>query len=111
MGDMSPSALYHRLAELRDVMSTSPVVVLGVLAALALCMVAAVAGSRWAAAALIPLAGAWLMSNQLVEGDTLLVLSWHHGVTMADLVSVAALVVAGWRLIPPVAAFLFAAPR
>jgi hypothetical protein len=99
------------LAALRDVMSASPLVVLGVLAGLMVFTVAAVVGSRWAAAALIPLSGAWLLSNQLVEGDTLLSLSWNHGVTTADLVSFAALLVAAWRLLPPIAAFLLDAPR
>jgi hypothetical protein len=103
--------MIEHLAALRDVMSTSPLIVLGVLAGLMICTVAAVAGSRWAAAALIPLAGAWLLSNQLVEGTTLLVLSWNHGVTTADLVSLAALLVAAWRLLPPIASFLLDVPR
>jgi len=87
-------------------MSGSPTIMLAVLAALLFCLGAAVVGSRLAALALIPLAGAWLMSNQLVEGSTLLRLTWSHGVTTADVLSVLALLVAAWRLLPPVVRLL-----
>jgi hypothetical protein len=98
------------LAELRQEMIGSPMIVLSVLAALAVCVLVAVAGSRWAALALVPLAGTWALVNQPLEGRLLLALSWNHGVTTADLLSVAALMVAAWRLLPPVLTWL-APPR
>jgi hypothetical protein len=103
---VSRLSLFQHLAQLRDEMSYSPTIMLAVLASLLFCLGAAVVGSRLAALALVPLAGAWLLSNQLVEGRTLLALSYRHGVTTADLLSVVALLVAAWRLLPPVLRFL-----
>lgn len=103
---MSRVTLIHYLAEVRERMSYSPTIMLAVLGCLVVALVLAIGGSRWAAAALVPLAGAWLMANQLVEGPTLLVLSWNHGITAADVLSMAALMVAFWRLWPPIVGLL-----
>lgn len=43
---------------------------------------------------LVLAAVAWVLGNKSVEGPTLLVLSAHHGITAADLVSVPASVLA-----------------
>ncbi|MFN8078470.1 MAG: hypothetical protein U0Q19_02800 [Kineosporiaceae bacterium] len=99
---MSRVTLIHYLAEVRERMSYSPTIMLAVLGCLLVALILAIGGSRWAAAALVPLAGAWLMANQLVEGPVLVVLSWRHGVTTADLLSLLALIVAAWRLWPPI---------
>ncbi|MCD2186892.1 hypothetical protein [Actinomycetospora soli] len=52
------------------------------------------------AVVLVVLAGVWVVVNKAVEGPTLLVLSTRHGLTVADLLSVAALVTAGHLLRP-----------
>jgi hypothetical protein len=69
-----------------------------VLALLLVAAVSAVRGNRLAALALVPLSLAWLLFNGPFEGPTLVVLSWSHGITAADLISVAGLGIAGWRL-------------
>lgn len=100
------ATLIHYLAQLRERMSYSPSVMLTVLGCLLLAGLAALAGSRLAALALVPLSVAWVLSNQLVEGPVLVIVTWKHGITAADLLSAAALLVAGWRLTPPVLAVL-----
>jgi hypothetical protein len=84
--------------------NTHPEVALLVLALLAVAALAATLGSRVAALALIVLSVAWLLVNGPFEGPTLVVLSWSHGITAADLISVAAVGLAGWRLLRPVRA-------
>jgi hypothetical protein len=37
----------------------------------------------------------WILVNQPVEGPVLLTLSAHHGITVADLLSIALLMIAG----------------
>jgi hypothetical protein len=68
--------------------------------------VVAIRGSRVAALLLIPAAIGWLVINRPFEGPTLLTLSWNHGITAADLFSVAALAIAGWRLVQAAASAL-----
>jgi len=51
---------------------------------------------RWLAVGLAAAAGVWVLANGPVEGRVLLVLSPEHGVTVADLPALAALIVAGW---------------
>ena len=86
------------LAEIRGEMSGSPLVVIGTLAALGFFGVLTAGGSRAAAVVLVGLAAVWPVVNARVEGPTLLALSWNHGVSAADLLSVAALLLAAWRL-------------
>ncbi len=50
---------------------------------------------RWVAVGLVALAVVWVLVNGPVEGPVLLVLTQSHGVTLADLGSLAALAVAG----------------
>ncbi|WP_433802190.1 hypothetical protein [Actinomycetospora sp. CA-084318] len=50
------------------------------------------------AAVLVVAAGVWVVVNKAVEGPTLLVITGRHGLTVADLFSVAALVTAGYLL-------------
>ncbi|GLZ55687.1 hypothetical protein [Actinomycetospora sp. NBRC 106378] len=50
------------------------------------------------AVVLVAVAGIWVVVNKAVEGPTLLVLTPRHGLTVADLLSVAALVTAGHLL-------------
>jgi hypothetical protein len=82
----------------RDLVTAHPVLVLAFLVAMAAVVVATIRGSRLAALGLIPMSLVWLVINRPVEGPTLLVLSWSHGITVADLLSVAGLGLAGWRL-------------
>jgi hypothetical protein len=86
-------------SSLRWELASSPPVVLGTFAAILFCLVAALAGSRWAALALFPLALIWAAANQRVEGPTLLALSYSHGITVADLLSLVAVLVGAGRLL------------
>ncbi len=52
-------------------------------------------GRRVLAAVLVVLAVAWVLVNGPVEGRVLVVFSPAHGLTVADLASVAALLIAG----------------
>jgi hypothetical protein len=83
---------------LRGLVAETPALALVVLVVLLGTAVAAIGGSRLAAFALVPLSGAWLLFNTPFEGPTLVTLSWSHGITAADLISVACLAIAGWRL-------------
>ena len=49
----------------------------------------------WLAVGLIAAAVVWVLVNGPVEGPVLLVLTPSHGITVADLPSMAALVIAG----------------
>ena len=49
----------------------------------------------WLAVALVVAAGVWILVNGPVEGPVLLVLTPSHGITVADLASIGALVTAG----------------
>jgi hypothetical protein len=55
---------------------------------------------RVTAAVLVVFAVVWVFVNEPVEGPTLLVLSRTHGITAADLLSVAAVIVAIGLLLP-----------
>lgn len=55
------------------------------------------------AVVLVGAAGVWAVVNKTVEGPTLLVLTPRHGFTVADLLSVAALLTAGHLLRPVLA--------
>lgn len=44
---------------------------------------------------------AWVLVDKRMEGPILLVIDDQHGITVSDLASVAAVLVAGWRLFPP----------
>lgn len=90
--------LMSALSELRGDLAGSPLVVLGVLAAIGFAAVMTAGGSRVAAVALLGLAVLWPVVNARLEGPTLIAFSWNHGLSAADLVSVAALLVALWRL-------------
>jgi hypothetical protein len=50
---------------------------------------------RWLAVALVAAAVIWILINQPVEGPVLLTLSATHGITVADLLSIALLMIAG----------------
>jgi hypothetical protein len=82
----------------RDLANAAPGLVLLLLTVLVVCAVLAIRGNRLAALALIPLSLAWLVFNTPFEGPTLIVLSWSHGLTVSDLIAVAGLGIAGWRL-------------
>ena len=68
------------------------------LVALLACAAATVRGRRGWAMALVPLSLAWVLFNGPLEGPTLLVVASTHGVTASDLISVACLGLAAWRL-------------
>jgi len=86
------------LSELRADLAGSPLVVLGVLAGIGFAAVLTVGGSRLAAVALVGLAAVWPVVNARLEGPTLIALSWNHGISAADLLSAAAVLLAAWRL-------------
>jgi hypothetical protein len=60
-----------------------------------------VPGTRSAALLTIGFAVLWVLVDKHLEGHVLVVLSDQHGVTASDLASVAAVLVAGWRLFRP----------
>jgi hypothetical protein len=82
----------------RALVEASPGLSLLVLVVLVVAAVRAIRGDRLAALALVPLSLAWVVVDAPFEGPTLLVLSWSHGITAADLISVAGLGIATWRL-------------
>jgi len=82
----------------RDIVNAAPGLALLLLALLVATAVLAVRGNRLAALGLVPLSLAWLLLNGPFEGPTLVTLSWSHGITAADLLAVAGLAIAGWRL-------------
>ena len=88
------------VARARHVVTVYPGLALLLLGLLALAAVLAIRGDRLMALALIPLSLAWLVLNTPFEGPTLLALSWSHGVTASDLLSVVGLGIAAWRLAP-----------
>jgi hypothetical protein len=98
---VSRSALFIQLAGLRHGLASAPLFVLGVFFGLFLVGALAVVGRLRAAVLLVPLALAWVLCNSYVEGPTIWAISWNHGVTAADLLSVVALLIAAWRLLPP----------
>ena len=101
----SVSSILTVLTEVRGVMAASPLIVIGTFAAIGFFGVLTLGGSRAAAVALLGLGLAWPVVNARVEGPTLLMLSWNHGISAADLLGAAAVGVAAWRLVPrPVAA-------
>lgn len=81
-------------------------VLLGLVGATSWTAVGRRAGGRWmppprtAALLTIGLAVAWVLVDKRLEGPVLVVLSEEHGVTLSDLASVVAVLVAGWRLFP-----------
>jgi hypothetical protein len=58
-------------------------------------------GTRSAALLTIGFAVLWVLVDKHLEGPVLVVLSDQHGVTASDLASVAAVLVAAWRLLRP----------
>ncbi len=103
-GTISARGALLELMLLRDGLAASPVVVLGVLGAIGLLSVLVLAGSRAAAVLLVFPALVWPVVNARVEGPTLLPLTWNHGVSAADMITVVALLVAFARLLPARAA-------
>lgn len=89
-----------RLQYLRHEAGSDPAVSLFLLLVLLFCIVRAVRGDRPAALLLVPLSFAWVVFNGPLEGPTLFVLSWSHGITVSDLIAVLGLLVASWRLTP-----------
>ena len=89
---MSRHAAFTLLSVLRADLTSSRLVVVAVLVCLLASMVGAWNGRRLAMAAVVPLALGWLVVNGPVEGPTLLPLTYNHGLTLADLLSGAALV-------------------
>jgi hypothetical protein len=59
----------------------------------------AITRRSWLAVGLIAAALIWVLVNGPVEGPVLLVLTPSHGITVADLPSLAALVIAGLLLV------------
>jgi hypothetical protein len=82
----------------REQLSGSVVVVVFVLVGLISTTLAALRGHRGAALLSVPFALAWLLVNRVVEGPVLIPFTNRHGITLSDLLAVAALCVAGWRL-------------
>src|SRR3954470_12477833 len=89
---------FRPLHDVRELAVMAPGLGLLVLALLLAAAVVTLRGSRLAALALVPLSIAWLVVNSPFEGPTLLVLSYSHGITTADLLSLAGLMIASWRL-------------
>lgn len=92
------------LSALRQRLAYSPEVLLVEFTGLVLFTALALAGRRWAAVLVVPFALAWPLLNQLVEGPTLLALSYNHGITAADVLSAVALLAAGYAFLRPRAA-------
>jgi hypothetical protein len=88
------------VARVRSVVAVYPGLALLVLGLLVLAAVLAIRGDRLMALALIPLSLVWLVVDNAFEGPVLLALSWSHGVTASDLLSVVGLGIAAWRLAP-----------
>lgn len=88
------------LQKLRHQANASPVLAFLILVALLMCLVRTVRGDRMAAVGLAALSIVWVLFNGPFEGPTLVVLSWSHGLTAADLLSVVGLTVSAWRLAP-----------
>src|SRR5690242_1240832 len=86
------------LHDIRELAGMAPGLGLLVLVLLVAAAIVAIRGSRLAALALVPLSIVWLVVNSPFEGPTLLVLSSSHGLTMADLISLAGLTISSWRL-------------
>jgi hypothetical protein len=86
------------LRDIREVAGMAPGLGLLVLAMLLVAALVTIRGSRLGALALIPLSAVWLVVNAPFEGPTLLVISYSHGITTADLLSVVALMISTWRL-------------
>jgi hypothetical protein len=58
---------------------------------------------KWLAVGLVAAAVIWIFVNQSVEGPVLLTLSPNHGITVADLLSIALLIIAGLLVLSSVA--------
>jgi hypothetical protein len=86
------------LQEVRELAVMIPGLGLLVLVFLVVAAVRAIRGDRLAALVLVPLSLTWLIVNSPFEGPTLLVISWSHGITAADLITVAGMSIASWRL-------------
>jgi hypothetical protein len=85
---------------MRHLASQAPGLPLMILALLIFFAIRTVRGDRWSAIILLPLSLAWLLFNGPIEGPTLLVISYSHGVTLSDLLSVACVGLSAWRLVP-----------
>jgi hypothetical protein len=86
------------LQDVRELAMMAPGLGLLVLVLLVVAAVRAIRGDRLAALVLVPLSLTWLVVNGPFEGPTLLVISWSHGITAADMITVAGMVIASWRL-------------
>ena len=84
----------------REEVHAEPALSMLLLIVLILCAVRALRGDRVAALALVPLSFGWVLFNGLFEGPTLVALSWSHGITASDLIALATLMIAAWRLSP-----------
>jgi hypothetical protein len=90
------------LKRVRHVVYAEPGLALLLLLGLLICAVRAVRGDRWSAVLLVPLSFSWALFNGPLEGATLFAVSQSHGVTVSDLISLAGLMIAAWRLAPAV---------
>jgi hypothetical protein len=88
---------------LRGRFADEPSLAAVLLLALLFCAARTLRGDRLAALLLIPMSFAWLLFNGPLEGPTLIALSWSHGITASDLISVTGLLLAFWRLAPRLA--------
>jgi len=59
----------------------------------------AMTGRRWLAVGLVGVAVTWILVNSSVEGPVLLTLTPSHGITVADLASLALIIIAGFIFI------------
>lgn len=106
---LAHAALPYFLMPVRRVVhaaNQSPALGALVLVALVVVAVRTVRGARVWAVLLAALSLMWLLFNGPFEGPTLVTLSTSHGITAADLISVAGLGLAAWRLMPAVRALL-----
>jgi Na+-transporting methylmalonyl-CoA/oxaloacetate decarboxylase beta subunit len=85
---------------LRGLAADEPVFSVLLLVVLLGCAYRAIRGDRLAALFLVPLSFGWVLFNGPLEGPVLFSVSWSHGVTMSDLISVMCLFIAAWRLAP-----------
>jgi hypothetical protein len=86
--------------QVRGLVADEPVFAALLLVVLLWCAYRAIRGDRLAALFLVPLSFAWVLFNGPLEGPLLFSVSWSHGVTVSDLISVMCLFVAVWRLTP-----------
>jgi hypothetical protein len=111
---LAHAAARHVLSPLRRVVhraDQSPGLGAVLLAVLVLAAVRTARGDRGWALLLVALSLVWPLFNGPYEGPTLVRLSASHGITVADLISVAGVALAAWRLAPTVRGLLDRLPR